>query len=203
MDLSVFISYFAAFSTWFAQGVSTELTLSSLDAATIRIDRTNGQTEFLGSGFIYGFPDNGTSADNSIPDFFLNDIKFKACRAGGAQIPSPGWAYGGYEKYIGRFHSALSNYRTTRKYGADFILLPHDLWGAQGDASSDTAFPGDNGNWTEMETFLKQVTADVRANNMLERLVIDLWNEPDLEGFWARPWAQYVEYFVRATSIVR
>lgn len=146
MELSVFISYFAAFSTWFTQGVSTKPTSSSLDAAIIWIDTTEGQTKFLGSGFIYGFPDNGTSADNSIPDFFLNDIKFKASRAGGAQIPSAGWEYGGYEEYIGQFNSSLSNYRTTRKYRADFILLPHDLWGAQGGASSDTAFPGDNGN---------------------------------------------------------
>ena len=176
---------------------------SSSGTATVNLAVTRGQANNLGSGFIYGWPDNGTSIDNAIPDYLVTGFKFNANRAGGAQISAPGWATGGYEGYIGRFNSALSNYRTTRKYGGEFILLPHDLWGADGGATSTTPFPGDNGNWTNMEAFWKQVMADLKANRMLDSLIIDLWNEPDGSGFWARSWGQYLEYWSRATKLVR
>ncbi|KAJ3519331.1 hypothetical protein NM208_g14165 [Fusarium decemcellulare] len=54
-----------------------------------------------------------------------------------------------------------------------------------------------------MEAFLRRLIADVKANDMLPGLVIDLWNEPDLDGFWNRPWSQYVEYYVRASKLLR
>ncbi|KAJ0116698.1 hypothetical protein J7T55_009848 [Diaporthe amygdali] len=152
--------------------------------ATVDLTASVGQASFLGSGFIYGWPDNGTSADNSIPDNFVTDIKFHASRAGGAQISALGWAGGGYNEYIGRFDSTLSNYRTTRKYGGDFILLPHDLWGSDGGQSAGSVFPGDNGNWTEMEVFFGQLVSDLKENDMLEGLVFDIWNEPELTIFW-------------------
>ncbi|KAK2759966.1 hypothetical protein FQN54_002702 [Arachnomyces sp. PD_36] len=175
----------------------------STGTATIDLAASHGEATFLGSGFIYGWPDNGREADTSIPESLVTGIKFNSCRAGGAQIEAPGWAYGGYDGYIGRFESTLSNYLTTRKYGGDLIMLVHDMWGAQGGANSETPFPGDDGDWTEMETFLTQLIDDVKANDMLDGLVIDLWNEPDGEGFWARSWEQFVEYYVRAHQIMK
>ncbi|KAJ0319025.1 hypothetical protein Brms1b_004000 [Colletotrichum noveboracense] len=159
-------------------------------AATVDLSTSTGEARFLGSAFIYGFPDNGTDADSSIPDYFATDIKFNACRAGGAQTPYAGWTGGGYDGYIGRFNSTLSNYRTTRKFGAGFILLPHDLWGSDGSLGGDGLYPGDNGDWSEMEAFLAQVIKDLKENDMLEGLVFDIWNEPELEIFWARSWDQ-------------
>ncbi|KAJ3958326.1 hypothetical protein N0V92_005089 [Colletotrichum tropicale] len=175
----------------------------SSGAATVDLNVSTGEARFLGSGFIYGFPDNGTSVDSSIPDYLVTGIKFNACRAGGAQTPYAGWAGGGYDGYIGRFNSTLSNYRTTRKYGADFILLPHDLWGSDGSLGGDGLYPGDNGDWSQMEAFLSQVVKDLKDNDMLEGLVFDIWNEPELEIFWARSWDQYLEYYVRAHRIIR
>ncbi|KAF4886544.1 hypothetical protein CGCF415_v015098 [Colletotrichum fructicola] len=172
-------------------------------AATVDLSSSTGDARFLGSAFIYGFPDNGSSADSSIPDYFATDIKFNACRAGGAQTPYAGWAGGGYDGYIGRFNSTLSNYRTTRKYGGGFILLPHDLWGSDGSLGGDGLYPGDDGDWSEMEAFLAQVVKDLKENDMLEGLVFDIWNEPELEIFWARSWDQYLEYYVRAHRIIR
>ncbi|KAK2064119.1 glycoside hydrolase [Colletotrichum caudatum] len=176
---------------------------ASSGAATVDLGTSTGAARFLGSGFIYGFPDNGTSADSSIPDHFATDIKFNACRAGGAQTPYPGWAGGGYDGYIGRFNSTLSNYRTARKYGADFILLPHDLWGSDGSLGGGGLYPGDDGDWSQMEAFLEQVVRDLEDNDMLEGLVFDIWNEPDIDTFWARSWDQYLEYYVRAHRIIR
>ncbi|OAG06199.1 glycoside hydrolase [Paraphaeosphaeria sporulosa] len=174
----------------------------SKGTATIDLNTNIGSANALGAGFIYGFPDNGTEASNAIPDHFMTDIAFRASRAGGAQIPPKGWI-GGLQAYVARFNSTLSNYRTTRKYGGDFILLPHDLWGSDGGAGVNALYPGDNGNWTETETFLTRLVQDLKAHDMLEGLVFDIWNEPDIDSFWARSWDQYLEYYVRATTIIR
>jgi hypothetical protein len=163
--------------------------------ATVNISATVGPAQFLASGWIYGFPDNTTKIDSSIPEYFVQDVKFQSTRAGGAQIPARGWT-AGLKDYTGRFNSTLSNYRTTRHYGGDFILLVHDLWGADG--GSILTFPGDNGDWSQADAFLKQLANDLRKNDMLEGLVIDLWNEPDLSIFWDRSWEQFLKYYVRA-----
>jgi hypothetical protein len=65
--------------------------------ATVSLAAASGTPAHYGSGFIYGFPDNGTSISTAIPDYFLTDIGFNHCRAGGAQATAPnsrGWAYG-------------------------------------------------------------------------------------------------------------
>lgn len=170
--------------------------------ANVNFAQQTGAATFLGSGFIYGFPDNSVQADTTIPSNLITSIKFRTSRAGGAQLPSKGWAVGGYQGYIGRFNSTLSNYRTTRKYGGDFLLLPHDLWGADGGLGNGI-YPGDNGDWSLMESFYKQLVSDLKANNMLPGLVFDIWNEPELDIFWARPWNQFLEYYVRAHQIIR
>ncbi|KAG5751282.1 hypothetical protein H9Q70_006051 [Fusarium xylarioides] len=65
--------------------------------ATVDLSKNHGRAQALGSGFIYGWPDNWTYVDISIPDYLVTGIKFNANRGGGAQIPSLGWASGGYE----------------------------------------------------------------------------------------------------------
>ncbi|KAB5577962.1 glycoside hydrolase superfamily [Coniochaeta sp. 2T2.1] len=176
---------------------------TAVGTATVDLHSPLGAPQFLGSGFIYGFPDNGVQPETVIPDHLVTGFKFNANRAGGAQIPAKGWATGGLAGYQARFDSALSNYRTTRKYGGEFILLPHDIWGADGGQGASVPYPGDGGDWENMEAFWNQLISDLKANNMLDGLVLDLWNEPDLDIFWARSWDQYLEYFVRATKLVR
>ncbi|KAK1624805.1 glycoside hydrolase superfamily [Colletotrichum phormii] len=200
MSLLKAFSAIAALTAGHVNGLAVRQ--SSTGTATVDIANPSGPAKFLGSGFTYGFPDNGRDIDTSIPDSFVTDIKFHASRAGGAQILAPGWI-GGLDGYQQRFDSALSNYRTTRKYGADFILLPNDLWGADGGQTGGSTFPGDNGNWTETEVFLHRLVDDIKSNNMLHRLVFDIWNEPDLDIFWARSWDQYLDYYVRAHKIIR
>jgi len=177
---------------------------SLLEAASIRraagvasvdLSKATGDAKFLASGWIYGFPDNATSVDTRIPANYITDIKFGATRAGGAQTPTRGWIEG-QKSYLPRFQSTLSNYRTARKYGGTFILLVHDLWGADG--SSIPLYPGDKNDWTQTDAFLKQLVSDIKANNMLDGLVLDIWNEPDIDTFWPRPWDQYLSYYVRA-----
>jgi hypothetical protein len=102
-----------------------------------------------------------------------------------------------------RFASALSNYKTTRKYGGKFIFLIHDLWGADGTQNSSAPYPGDNGNWANWDAYLTQWIADIKANSMTAGLSVDIWNEPDLTGFWNRPQAQYIQMWGRTYHRLR
>lgn len=193
----------AVFSLMFAALDATYINKRSAGTASVDLSQRHGEAFQLGAGFIYGFPDDGVEAQAAIPDYLISDIKFNAGRAGGAQISATGWAPGGYDGYVGRFNSTLSNYRSVRKYNGDFILLPHDLWNGNADDVNGNLFPGDNGDWTEMERFYDQLILDLKANDMLEGLIIDLWNEPDGSGFWPRSWDQFLEYWNRAFNIVR
>ncbi|CZT11833.1 uncharacterized protein RCO7_07477 [Rhynchosporium graminicola] len=170
-----------------------------LGTATVSLGQTSGAPSQLASGFIYGIPDNGSSVSTQIPDHFFTDIKFNYCRAGGAQLPEPsrGWIFGP-EEFDNRFVSALSNYRTSRKFGARFILLVHDLWGADSLQSSDTVFPGDNNDFTNYNAFLTRLISSLKANDMIEGLDLDIWNEPDVSNFWARSPEQWVQMWGNA-----
>jgi hypothetical protein len=178
---------------------ATSIRRAPKGVATVDLSKTTGPAQVLASGWIYGFPDNNTGADTSIPERFIREVKFGASRAGGAQTPTLGWI-SGYKSYVPRFNSTLSNYRTTRKYNGTFVLLLHDLWGADG--KKINLYPGDNSNWTETDAFLTQLTKDLVANDMLDNLVLDIWNEPDLEMFWARSWDQFLAYYVHAHNFL-
>lgn len=102
-----------------------------------------------------------------------------------------------------RFASALSNYRTARKYNAPFIFLIHDLWGADGSQNSSAPYPGDNGNWASWDAYLTQWIADVKANDITAGLSVDIWNEPDLSYFWTRGIPQYLAMWSRTYKRLR
>ncbi|PVH80942.1 glycoside hydrolase family 39 protein [Cadophora sp. DSE1049] len=173
---------------------SVEVAKRQLGTATVSLAQPSGTPSHLASGFIYGIPDNSSSISTQIPDHFYTDIKFNYCRAGGAQLPAPsrGWIFG-IEEFDNRFASALSNYRTSRKFGARYILLVHDLWGADSLQSSSSVFPGDNGDFSNYNAFLDRLIASLKSNNMIDGLDIDIWNEPDIQGFWTRTPEQWVQ----------
>jgi len=102
-----------------------------------------------------------------------------------------------------RLASALSNYRTARKYNADFIFLIHDLWGADGTQNSSAPYPGDNDDWSDWDTYLTHFIADIKANSATKGLLIDIWNEPDLTYFWNAPLAQYIQMWGRTYHRLR
>ena len=168
--------------------------------ATVTLSAISGTPSHLASGFIYGIPDT----PNQIPDEFYEDIDFNYARAGGAQVPAPGrgWIWG-LDEYKNRFASALSNYRTARKYGANFIFLIHDLWGADGTQNASAPYPGDNGDWTDWDDYLTNWISDVNANDMTPGLSVDIWNEPDLDIFWNRTQEQWIEMYGRTYHRLR
>jgi hypothetical protein len=152
-----------------------------------------GAPTYRASGWIYGM-----SEDASAPaDHFFRDVKFQSMRAGGAQLDSPGgWVAGRYDR---RWNATRAQLLRTRSLGGQFVLLVHDLWGADGAAIS--RFPGDNGDWTDFDNFLTRLINDVRASGAPVQW--DLWNEPNISLFWNRSQAQYFAMWSRAYQRVR
>ena len=157
-----------------------------------------GQPEHIASGFIYGIPDN-----DQVPDHWYTDIDFLGSRAGGAQLGAPnrGWLYG-LDEYYGRLNSTLDNYFTCRNVNADFILLPHDVWGTD-HANQSTKWPGDDGDWSDYDAFVNQLMSDLVARDATEGMNWDIWNEPDISVFWNRSTQQWVDLYVRTTQLIR
>ncbi|MFD1537649.1 RICIN domain-containing protein [Nonomuraea guangzhouensis] len=167
--------------------------LAADQAITVDFSAGGGSPTYRASGWIYGMTENASAP----PDRFYTDVKFRYMRAGGAQLDSPGgWVSGKYDR---RWNSTRAQLLRTRSLGGEFILLVHDLWGADGYPIS--RFPGDNGNWTDYDNFLTRLINDVRATGATVQW--DLWNEPNITLFWNRPQSQYFEMWRRAYQRVR
>ncbi|MDP4511358.1 RICIN domain-containing protein [Nonomuraea turcica] len=152
-----------------------------------------GTPTYRASGWIYGMTENASGP----ADHFFRDVKFRSMRAGGAQLDSPGgWVSGAYER---RWNATLAQARRTIALGGQFIILPHDLWGADGYPIS--RFPGDNGNWSDYDAFLTRLINDVRSAGITVQW--DIWNEPNISLFWNRPQAQYLELWRRSYQRIR
>ncbi|SPF02740.1 RICIN domain-containing protein [Streptomyces sp. MA5143a] len=169
-----------------AQAVDTSVTV---DFAT-----AGGAPTYRASGTIYGMIEDG-----SLPqEHFYKDIKWKFMRAGGAQLDNPGgWVAGKYDR---RWNSTRAQYQRTKSLGGTFVILPHDLWGADGTTSP--TFPGDNGDWSQFDAFYDRLLADAKAAGMTD-VMWDIWNEPDITSFWGRSQAQYHEMWKRSYQRIR
>ena len=152
-----------------------------------------GTPTYRASGWIYGMTEDASGP----ADHFYTDLKFQAMRAGGAQLASPGgWVSGTYER---RWNSTRAQLLRTHELGGKFVLLPHDLWGADG--SSIPRFPGDNGDWSDYDRFLTRLIADVKATGV--PVEWDIWNEPNLGLFWDRSQEQYFALWKRTYQRLR
>nr|WP_107049200.1 beta-xylosidase [Streptomyces sp. NRRL F-5727] len=171
------------------------MTSQAADATvTVDFSTTRGAPTYRASGTLYGMAEDG-----SLPqEHFYKDIRWRFMRAGGAQLDSPGgWVAGTYDR---RWKSTLAQYRSTKALGGTFVILPHDLWGADGTTSP--TFPGDNGDWSRFDAFHDRLLADAKAAGMTD-IQWDIWNEPDYPAFWDRPQAQYLDMWKRAHQRIR
>ncbi|MFE3521277.1 RICIN domain-containing protein [Streptomyces sp. NPDC059161] len=161
---------------------------------TVDFATAGGAPTYRASGMIYGM-----SPDGSLPqDHFFTDIKWHFMRAGGAQLNRGGYATS-LAEYRTRWNATLAQYKRTAALGGTFVLLPHDLWGA--DSTTTVGWPGDNGDWTQFDNFVTQLIGDIKANNMTVEW--DLWNEPDGKGFWGASQSQYLQMWSRFHARVR
>jgi len=163
------------------------------ESISVNFSAAAGTPTYRASGWIYGMTENGANP----PDRFFTDVKFRYMRAGGAQLDSPGgWVSGRYDR---RWNATRAQLLRTRSLGGEFILLAHDLWGADGYPIS--RFPGDNGNWSDYDAFLTRLIDDVRATGAPVQW--DIWNEPNITLFWNRPQSQYFELWRRTYQRIR
>lgn len=168
------------------------------DTMIVDLSQALGEPTYRASGFIYGLSQDGAQP----PINLQTDIKTQFIRAGGAQLgcPNGGWVNGAYDA---RWASVKGYYERAKAIGATFILLPHDLWGADG-VCNVPEWPGDDGDWTRYTEFMNQVIGDVIANGMTGTDVQwDIWNEPDIALFWHRDQDQYLETWKRAYEMIR
>jgi hypothetical protein len=163
------------------------------ESISVNFSVASGTPTYRASGWIYGMTENASGP----PDSYFRDVKFRYMRAGGAQLDSPGgWVSGRYDR---RWNATRAQLLRTRSLGGEFIILPHDLWGADGYPIS--RFPGDNGNWADYDAFLTRLIDDVRAIGAPVQW--DIWNEPNITLFWNRPQAQYFELWRRTYQRIR
>jgi hypothetical protein len=188
---------------FFLAGCSGSLpsVLTPADEITVDFGKKSGSPTYRASGFIYGLAEDGNLPAANLQ----SEIKVKFIRAGGAQLgcPNGGFVNGDYAR---RWESVKGYYARAKELGAPFILMPHDLWGADA-VCPVPRWPGDNGDWSEFTSFLAQVIADVKSNGMAgPNVQWDIWNEPDLQvpvQFWGRGQEQYLEMWKRAYSQIR
>lgn len=174
-------------------GVPVPVAHAQVDGVTVDFSADNGVPEQRASGILYGISEDGSQPG----DDFFTEIGFGYERAGGAQLDSPGgWAAGKYQR---RWDATLAQYNRTVSLGGEFVLLPHDLWGADG--TTQPPYPGDGGDWSEYDAFLDQVISDVRNSGMDPQW--DIWNEPDIPLFWDRSQEQYLELWERTYTRIR
>jgi hypothetical protein len=163
------------------------------ESVSVDFSAVGGSPTYRASGWIYGMTENAAGP----PDHFYRDVNFQAMRAGGAQLDSPGgWVSGKYDR---RWNATRAQLLRTRSLGGQFVLLVHDLWGADGYPIS--RFPGDNGDWTDYDNFLTRLIGDVRATGA--PVEWDIWNEPNISLFWNRPQSQYFAMWQRAYQRIR
>ncbi|WP_248963864.1 RICIN domain-containing protein [Sphaerisporangium perillae] len=189
------IAAFLAVAALVAGPIVTAATPAQAADQSITVDFSagGGSPTYRASGWIYGMTEDASGP----PDHFFTDVKFRYMRAGGAQLDSPGgWVSGKYDR---RWNATRAQLLRTRSLGGEFVLLVHDLWGADGYPIS--RFPGDNGDWTDYDNFLTRLINDVRATGAPVQW--DLWNEPNITLFWNRPQSQYLEMWKRAYQRIR
>ena len=163
------------------------------ESISVDFSASAGSPTYRASGWIYGMTENASGP----ADHFYTDLKFQAMRAGGAQLDNPGgWVAGTYDR---RWASTLAQAKRTTALGGSFVLLVHDLWGA--DSISQSVWPGANGDWSSFDAFYDRVISDVKASGL--NLQWDIWNEPDNRPFWGASQAQYLEMWKRAYPKIR
>ncbi|KAI1020173.1 hypothetical protein LB503_006202 [Fusarium chuoi] len=171
----------------------------SSGTAVVSLSNNTGSPNHLASGIIFGIPDNASQ----IPGHMYTDWGFNFARGGGPSLPSPagGWL-AGRTQYENRMKEVMSNYQAAKKFGAKFICLYETLYG-EWDLNNGP-YPGDNGNWTDWDTFTQAVIADMKSYEVsLDDFIIEIFNEVDGSWYWTRSQSQALEMWRRSYNAFR
>ena len=102
-------------------------------------------------------------------------------------------------RYDRRWNATRAQLLRTRSLGGEFVLLPHDLWGADGYPISPLP------RRQRQLDRLRQLPhpADQRRAGDRAPVQWDIWNEPNITLFWNRPQSQYFELWRRTYQRIR
>jgi len=184
----------------------------ALQTVTVDFGANLGAPDYKATGFLYGLSEDGTRPS----DPWLSNLKPKLFRGGAVYFVGngEGWA----EKnttpeqreagYLRRFNSIKAQYDRVTQYGSDvyYYVLLSDFWfsGKSRNDTENSEYPGDGGDWSKWEDFLRRVAADKIANNM-DNMRYDIWNEPDANYFWpnSRGTERYFQMWKKAVEVLR
>lgn len=177
---------------------------AAADPITVDLSDPIGAPDYRATGFLHGLNQDGTKP----PDDLLVPLKPQLFRGGGSTLPGGGWSKSGRSGYRVRWENVLDRFHrvTTPPLHAEYAIVIADLWGANGaDIKPTDPYPGDNGDWTNYETFIRQLMADYQAAGMQhDQVQFEIWNEPDYNDvYWPRPKAQYEEMWQRGVRLIR
>jgi hypothetical protein len=186
----------------------------ALQTVTVDFGTDLGVPDYKATGFLYGL-----SPDGTLPkDPLLSDLKPKLFRGGAiyyvGMADGAGWVEKGTTQgqreagYVKRFSSIKAQYDRVMQYGPDvyYYALLSDLWfsGKFRNDTEDSGYPGDNGDWSQWEDFLRRVAAD-KIENSMDNMRYDIWNEPESGYFWpgSRGLERYFQMWKMAVEVLR
>ena len=167
-----------------AVAVTVALFLSSANAQSslggkgyVDLAVYGGTPDGKGAGILYGLPNGPAYSPNEAPDRSTWGPLYTGAgitwnRFGGAQTPFTGYAAdvknGNTTGYDGRFASTLQNYRDMQALDpkSKYVLLPHDIWGADSFNAAITIYPCDNGDCAEYGRFLTKLIGDLKKKSV-------------------------------------
>lgn len=145
---------------------------------TVDMALSGGAPTYRDSGFIYGLSQNASAPALTLQ----SQIKAKELRAGGSQLgcPNGGWVNGAY---TARWNFIKAYYARAKATGAKYEMILAAVRGSGG-VCNVPSWPGDNGNWTPYATFVNQLIADAKANNVVPTIMSwhDLPGDPAVDA---------------------
>lgn len=174
------------------------------DRVTVDLSRSQGRPSYVATGFLHGLSQDGGRP----PAGLVDPIKPTLFRGSGSALPGGAWSLGGEAGYRLRWENAAARYRriSALPNRAEYVIVMSDLWGAEGVTLQPTdPYPGDGGDWSSYEAFVRQVMADAEKAGMRPDVVqYEIWNEPDYTTrYFPRTWEQYQQLWQRGYRLIK
>ena len=177
---------------------------ASNQTVTVNFGSTNGTASGVGSGFLYGYSQDGTGPNDGL----LASLAPTSGRGGGSRLSGDGWIGDGYTNgsgFTARINSAIDQAKRLNGLPshARYDLLLSDVYGADTTQPSNTTYPCTNGNCSNWTSFIDDVVSAVKSAGV--NVNYDIWNEPDGSSFWGPGYAgtQYYQMWDSAYNEIR
>jgi hypothetical protein len=104
-----------------------------------------------------------------------------------------------FSTYRGTRTKIVSNISRYRSYNMKLVPVLSDDFGYV-----HTYFPGDSGYpWVSWDSWVTNYVNQMVSAGFTDAWCIDIWNEPDLEQFWPRPFSQFCDLWTKAALKIK